>query len=186
MNTRRVKSLSLIFLLCLLLTLSACVYRANPNPANTPPSAESPVPPLPEIPEVLSQLLKPEFYNLLGQSRRDIRPNYRIEMIERDIAFWYPFLGHIWAEPGANVFISYNIDGMSYDGLCDYISGEIELITDFPKGTLFADFEKELNLNADGADQFSVFYNIGEWTIYAEFNAENPDVVTRITVKAES
>ena len=141
---------------------------------------------IPEIPDVMKQLLTPEFVDLLGKSRREIRPRYRVETSERDAAFWYSGLG--WLEDGTegNVFISYSIPGMSYDGLCTYISGEIDRITPFPKDTTFSDFERILGLTNKGVDIEGFVYFEKDWEIYADRDIENNEIINRITVRSVS
>ena len=183
----------------LCLALAACtpvpVPRATETPAPelsvtpAPTSTPTPVPtatpaPVPPVPEVVERLLRPEVCALLGQSRREIRSQSRMEASENDTAFWYSALGYHMDGSQGNVFVSYNLDGMTYDGLCDYISGEIERITPFPAGTTFSELEEALNLQPVSDDGWMTQYIVGDWEIYAEREVEDGDIIRRITVKS--
>lgn len=134
------------------------------------------------VPEELESILKPQFYDLLGKSRKEIRSQFRMETSEGDYAFWYGGLGMADDFSEGNVFISYNIDGMTYEGLCDYISGEIERISVFGKGTTFEIFERETGLSAP-EDQGERFYRIDNFVIFADPDQEDPTKIIRLTVK---
>jgi len=175
--------LILVFIMGITIFVS-CTQNENTPPEYSDISIDSTIAPsIPEIPDLFKQLLKPEIVDLLGKSRSEIRPGYRIETSERDTSFWYSGLG--WLEDGTegNVYISYNIDGMTYNGLCDFISGEINHITHFPKGTTFTDLEQQLGLeNKDNAMDGFV-YILKDWEIYADRDLEDNETIGRITVK---
>ena len=189
MNRSRKHKITSSCLILVLIVVIMIFVSCTQNEDTPPDYSDIPIdstiaPPIPEIPDLLKQLLKPEIVDLLGKSRSEIRPGYRMETSERDTSFWYSGLG--WLEDGAegNVYISYNIDGMTYNGLCDFISGEINHITPFPKGTTFTDLEQQLGLEnkEDAMDGF--VYIVKDWEIYADRDLENNEIISRITVKA--
>jgi hypothetical protein len=141
--------------------------------------------PISPVPDKMKEILKPDILDLLGKSRAEIRDKHRIETSEHDTAFWYSGLGILPDGTEGNVFISYNIDGMTYNGLCDYISGEIERISLFERGTTFEQFEKALEIKpvaeADGYDE--VPYQIGDYAIFAQPLTDNTNVIYRLTIK---
>jgi|GEM_PF-6734575 len=163
-------------LLCLVLVAALFVGCAKGENDSVPPVAA--------VPEGLAAVLQPEVCALFGQSRLDIRPQYRMETSERDSSFWYSGLGLLEDGSEGNLFISYNVDGMRYDGLCDYVSGELELVSVFPKGMTFAEFE-------DAVSSFAAFdeelegYRAGDYVLYPEADSEDDSVVARLTVKVE-
>lgn len=142
--------------------------------------------PISPVPDKMKEILKPHILDLLGKSRAEIRERRRMETSEGDTAFWYSGLGTLPDGTEGNVFISYNIDGMTYNGLCDYISGEIERISPFERGTTFEQFEKVLEIkpvvefDADGSE---VPYQIGDYAIFAQPLADNFKVINRLTIK---
>ena len=171
-----------IFILLLTILLSACAR----TPPDTYAGGDTAVPLISPVPEELKYILKPEFIDLLGQSRREIRPRFRMETSEHDFAFWYSGLGAGHDGTEGNVFISYNIDGMSYDGLCDYISGEIERISMFEAGTTFEQFEKAIEHIAQFIESSVVLgrvYRVGNYSLYVEACNDHPSVIERLTVR---
>ena len=148
-------------------------------------SVNTSVPKISPVPQSLKDILKPEFFGLFGKSRREIRPKYKMETSESDTSFWYSGLGSMPNGTAGNVFISYNIDGMSYDGLCDYISGEIERISVFKKGTTVADFVKTIKgfVDFSGSDVTGPYYQIDNYIIFADVDSHNKNVITRLTIK---
>lgn len=160
------------------------ITDANPiSPA--PDKLISDTEPISPVPDKMKEILKPEILDLLGKSRAEIRERRRMETSEGDTAFWYSGLGILPDGTEGNVFISYNIDGMTYNGLCDYISGEIERISLFEEGTTFEQFEKKLNIKPIAADEIETVYRIESYAIYADALADKPNVIHRLTVKDE-
>lgn len=141
--------------------------------------------PISPVPDKMKEILKPRTLDLLGKSRAEIRASHRMETSEGDTAFWYSGLGILPDGTEGNVFISYNIDGMTYNGLCDYISGEIERISPFEKGTTFEQFEKKLNIKPSAADEIEAVYRIESYAIYADALADKPNVIHRLSIKDE-
>jgi len=141
--------------------------------------------PISPVPDKMKEILKPDILDLLGKSRAEIRERRRMETSEHDTAFWYSGLGILPDGTEGNVFISYNIDGMTYNGLCDYISGEIERISLFERGTTFEQFEKALEIKPVAADEMETVYRIENYAIYADALTDKPNVIHRLTVKDE-
>ena len=156
---------------CLLLCLlAACAQNTtSKQPAMSP------------VPQALENVLTPEAFELLGKPRHEIRPRYRMETSENDFSFWYSGLGIAEDGTEGNVYISYTQDGMSYDGLCDYISGEIERISFFEKGTTIAQFEETVEpfLSSRTADGD---YRIDDFVIFVE-TEQGSTVITRLTIQ---
>jgi len=186
------KSIGLLLAVILILTFAACqtnppvgAQTTNPPVGNTDPPSENistDIPPVSPVPQELKSILTSEVFDLLGKSRREIRPQYKMETSERDFAFWYSGLGSAEDGTQGNVFISYNIDGMSYDGVCDFISGEIERISIFEQGTTFEQFERVIGGFAQIVESGQI-YKVGNYVIFTDAKGDNPLVIERLTIK---